>query len=54
MKVMISGSVATYDLMELMDVDLETMREAMRPSHIMAKVADAMPGFGSWRRFWAS
>jgi len=47
MKVMISGSVATYDLMELMDVDLETMREeAMRPSHIMAKVADAMPGFG--------
>lgn len=47
MKVMISGSVATHDLMELMDVDLETAHEAaMKPSHIVAKVADAMPGFG--------
>lgn len=47
MKVIVTGSTANYDLMEMMDIDLETTQdEAMHPSHIMAKLGDSMPGFG--------
>ena len=47
MKVIVSGSVAEYNLMELMDIDLETSHEeSMKPSHIISKLGDAMPGFG--------
>ncbi len=47
MKVMVSGNVGAYDLAELMDVDLETLHEeAIKPSAILSKAGDAMPGFG--------
>ena len=47
MKVMISGGVASHDLAEMMEIDLEkTHEEAGKPAQIIAKVADAMPGFG--------
>ncbi len=47
MKVIVSGSVSDYNLMELMDIDLETTHEEeLKPSQIVAKMGDAMPGFG--------
>lgn len=47
LKVLVSGGVANHDLAELMEIDLErTHEEAMRPSQVLARVADSMPGFG--------
>ena len=47
LKVLVSGGVATHDLSDMMDIDLETSHEeALKPSAVLAKVADAMPGFG--------
>lgn len=47
MKVVITGSVATYDLADMMDVDLETCHEeVLKPSQIISSLGDSMPGFG--------
>lgn len=47
MKVIATGSVANHDLMDMMDIDLETAHEeAMKPVHLMSKLGDSMPGFG--------
>lgn len=47
MKVIITGSVANYDLADMMDIDLETSHEeSLKPSQIIAGLGDAMPGFG--------
>jgi chemotaxis protein MotA len=47
MKVIVTGSVAAHDLADMMETDLETMHEeALKPSHIIQTVGDAMPGFG--------
>ena len=47
MKVVITGSVANHDLAEMMDIDMETSHEEiMKPSGIMQKLGDSMPGFG--------
>src|SRR5579875_691356 len=47
MKVIVTGTVASHDLAEMMDIDLETAHEELvQPAHILAKLGDAMPGFG--------
>lgn len=47
MKVVVSGAVGSYDLADLMDIDLEASHDELHhPSHIMAGLGDAMPGFG--------
>lgn len=47
MKVIVTGSVAAHDLADMMETDMETMHEeALKPSQIISKVGDAMPGFG--------
>ncbi len=47
MKVVITGSVAVYDLAEMMEIDLEVSHEeAEKSAHILQSVGDAMPGFG--------
>lgn len=47
MKVIVTGTVASHDLAEMMDIDLETAQEELsQPAHILAKLGDAMPGFG--------
>ncbi len=47
LKVIISANVTSYELENVMDLETETHhKEAMIPSHSVAKVADALPGLG--------
>lgn len=47
LRLMVIGDMTSYELENLMDIDLETHHhEKMAPSHAVAKVADALPGFG--------
>ena len=47
MKVLLSGTVADHHLAEILDLDLEQyLEELMIVPHSVAKVGDAMPGFG--------
>ncbi|WP_196139616.1 flagellar motor stator protein MotA [Aliikangiella sp. G2MR2-5] len=47
LRLMVIGDMTSYELENLMDVDLETHHhEKLAPSHALAKVADALPGFG--------
>ena len=47
LRLMVIGDMTSYELENLMDVELETHHhEKMAPSHALAKVADALPGFG--------
>lgn len=47
MKVLLSGTVADHHLAEILDLDLEQYQEeGMVAPHAVAKVGDAMPGFG--------
>lgn len=47
MKVALTGAVGAFEVSEMTEMDLETHHEeAMKPSHILAKVGDSMPGFG--------
>jgi len=46
-KVIIVGGIAAHDLEALMDEDLRVHHdEAMRPSIVLAKIGDALPGLG--------
>ncbi|HVQ12252.1 MAG TPA: flagellar motor stator protein MotA [Vicinamibacterales bacterium] len=46
-KVIIVGGIAAHDLEALMDEDLKVHHEeAMRPSVVLAKIGDALPGLG--------
>ena len=46
-KVILTGAVGQYELSDLMEIDLETHKhEALKPANMLAKVGDAMPGFG--------
>jgi chemotaxis protein MotA len=39
--------VANHDLAEMMEIDMDTAHEeSLKPSQIISKVGDAMPGFG--------
>jgi chemotaxis protein MotA len=47
LKVLLTGSVASHDLAEILELDLERHHEeAMVVPGVLAKVGDAMPGFG--------
>lgn len=47
MKVLLSGTVADHHLAEILDVDLETYyEEGLIVPHAIARIGDAMPGFG--------
>ena len=47
MKLVVMGGVSTYDLADLMEIDMEAMHEeAMKNSNILSTTGDAMPGFG--------
>lgn len=47
LKVMLSGAVADHHLAEILDLDLEQfLEEGMHAPHSVARVGDAMPGFG--------
>lgn len=47
LRLMVSGSMNAYELEPLLDYELETHHhEAEAPAHAVAKVADALPGFG--------
>lgn len=47
LRLMVIGDMTSYELENLMDVELETHHmEKMAPSMALAKVADALPGFG--------
>lgn len=47
MRVVITGTVASHDLAEMMEIDLETSHEeALVPAGIVSTLADSMPGFG--------
>ena len=47
LRLMVIGDMTSYELENLMDIDLETQEhEKLAPSHALAKVADALPGFG--------
>ncbi|TQV86971.1 flagellar motor stator protein MotA [Aliikangiella coralliicola] len=47
LRLMVIGDMTSYELENLMDVELETREhEILAPSHAVAKVADALPGFG--------
>ena len=47
LRLMVIGDMTAYELENLMDVELETHHhEQAAPSHALAKVADALPGFG--------
>jgi chemotaxis protein MotA len=44
---MVSGNLNAMEIENLMDVEIETHHhEALAPSHIVAKLGDAMPAFG--------
>jgi chemotaxis protein MotA len=47
MRVIITGSTSSYDLADMMDIDLEaTHEEAKKPTEILQGLGDSMPGFG--------
>jgi len=47
LRLMVIGDMTSYELENLMDIELETHHhEQTAPSHALAKVADALPGFG--------
>ena len=47
LRLMVIGDMTSYELENLMDIELETHHhEQVAPSHALAKVADALPGFG--------
>ena len=47
LRLMVIGDMTAYELENLMDVELETHHhEVAAPAHALAKVADALPGFG--------
>lgn len=47
LRIMVSGNLNAMELENLMEVEIETHHhEAMVPSHILAKLGDAMPAFG--------
>lgn len=47
LRLMVSGSMNAHELEPLLDYELETHHhEAEAPAHAVAKMADAMPGFG--------
>ncbi|HEX3159408.1 MAG TPA: flagellar motor stator protein MotA [Gemmatimonadaceae bacterium] len=47
LKVLLTGAVEDHHLAEILDVDLEQQHEeAMLVPHALARVGDAMPGFG--------
>jgi len=47
LRLMVIGDMTAYELENLMDIELETHHhETAAPSHALAKVADALPGFG--------
>jgi len=47
LRIMIVGDMTSYELDNLMDIELETHHEEIsKPSMALAKVADSLPGFG--------
>ncbi len=47
LRIMVSGNLNAMEIENLMDVEIETHHhEALLPSHIIAKLGDAMPAFG--------
>ncbi|RPJ57440.1 MAG: flagellar motor stator protein MotA [Acidobacteria bacterium] len=47
LKVLVAGGISPHDFDDLMQEDLEIRREqALRPSHALAKIGDALPGLG--------
>lgn len=47
LRVMVSGNLNAMEIENLMDVEIETHHhEVLAPSHIIAKLGDAMPAFG--------
>ncbi len=47
LRIMVSGNLNAMEIENLMDVEIETHHhEALVPSHIIAKLGDAMPAFG--------
>lgn len=47
LRIMIVGDMSSYELDNLMDIELETHHEEIsQPGNALAKVADSLPGFG--------
>jgi chemotaxis protein MotA len=47
LRIMVSGNLNAMEIENLMDLEIETHHhEAMVPSHVVAKMGDAMPAFG--------
>ena len=47
MKLVVMGGISTYDLSDLMDIDMEAQHEeAMKTPGMLTTVGDAMPAFG--------
>ena len=47
LRMMVGGNLNALEIENLMDVEIETHHhEVMLPSHVVAKVADALPAFG--------
>ena len=47
MKVLLSGAIEPHNLAEILEIDVEQhQEEALVASHVLARVSDAMPGFG--------
>lgn len=47
LRLMVIGDMTSYELENLMDIELETHHhEKLAPAHAVHKVADALPGFG--------
>ncbi len=47
LRIMLSGNLNAMEIENLMDVEIETHHhEAMVPSHVLAKLGDALPAFG--------
>lgn len=47
MKLVVMGGITTYDLSDMMEIDMEAMHEeAMMNTNILTTTGDAMPGFG--------
>jgi len=47
LRIMVSGNLNAMELENLMEVEIETHHhEAMVPSHVIAKLGDALPAFG--------
>ncbi|RMH42703.1 MAG: flagellar motor stator protein MotA [Gammaproteobacteria bacterium] len=47
LRMIVVGDMSPFELDNLMDVEIDSIREeAAQPAHAVAKVADALPGFG--------